>query len=59
MSARIKPHCPSGKGAQEQLVEKKNQVQFDFLVPGAKVWIKREKADGNFLLESSNLQECP
>jgi len=59
MSARIKPHYPSGEGAQEQLVEKKNQVQFDFLVLGAKVWIKREKAYGNFLLESSNLQECP
>jgi hypothetical protein len=40
MSTRIKPHYPSGEG-EEQLVGEKNQVQFDFLILGAKVWIER------------------
>jgi len=39
-------------------LRKKNPIQFDFLVLGAKVWIEREESDGKFLLESSNLQEC-
>jgi len=29
MFARIKPHCPSGEGAQEQLVEKK--IRFNLI----------------------------
>jgi len=36
-------------------LRKKKHVQFDFLVHGAKVWIERKKANGEFMLERSNL----
>jgi hypothetical protein len=49
---RRKPKC-------NPLRKKQNEIQINFLVLGEKVWIERKKADGEFMLESSNLQECP
>jgi hypothetical protein len=48
-----------GKEPKGNLLKEINHVQFDFLILGAKVWIEREEVDGEFLLESSNLHECP
>jgi hypothetical protein len=55
MFARTKPHCPNGRMPKGSPLKKQNQVQFDFMVLGAKVSTEREELDGEFLLESSNL----
>jgi len=44
-----------GRKPKGSPLRKRNQVQFDFLVLGTKVWIERKEVDGKFLLENSNL----
>jgi hypothetical protein len=48
-----------GRKPKGSPLKEKKKVKSDFLVPRAKVWIERKEVDGEFLLESSNLQEYP